>query len=159
MEIKMRIKKKVFPLPSIDYVVNYEIACGRALPEEYKDFIWDYNGGIPIENCFNFSGKEYRVERFLSFLEDHRVNPLGEYDVDVAETNAGERFSDEPDKVASQKIPFVLLEGGDFICFDYKENPQCPSICIWYNKRSTLFKPVVDQIAANYEQFIEMLHE
>ena len=155
---EMIIKKKVRPLPTEEYLKEEEGHWEKKLPENYRKFLLEYNGGIPVECSFMYNKHEYMVERFLSVLIDHLDNPLGYYDIEVITTQIGGRLTDEPDEYGLQKIPIAVLFAGDFVCLDYKENLENPSVCIWYHDESSLFKPFVKKIANNFDEFIDMLY-
>ena len=154
----MNIKEKVLPLPTKEYLHEMEDDWELALPEKYKDFLLNYNGGIPIEQCFSIYGHEYMIERFLSILSDYKDNSLGDYDITVTESQLCERLTDDPNSTGLQKLPIAVLFAGDFLCLDYKESTNHPSVCVWYHDASYEFRPAIKKIADSFEQFIEMLY-
>lgn len=65
----------------------------------------------------------------------------------------------DEDNVGMQLIPIVTLFGGDFLCLNYVENTENPSICIWYHEESYELDPDVEFVANNFTEFLAMLYE
>ncbi len=55
-------------------------------------------------------------------MDDYKDNAKGIYDVGVIDTQIGEYLTPEEfaHEVALYIVPFAALEGGDFVCFDFR---------------------------------------
>ena len=45
------------------------------MPADYRDFIVNYNGGIPNEKSFERNGHNYAITRFLCMLKNVQESP------------------------------------------------------------------------------------
>ena len=99
------------------------------------------------------------IERFLCVLENSKDNPLGVYDIDVVMSQLDERLFVHEDILGFELIPILALFGGDFVCLNYLENPENPSICIWYHEESYELDPAIEFVANNFAEFLDMLQD
>ena len=155
----MRIKEKVLPLPTDEYLAKAESDWRIHLPDSYRQFLKTYNGGEPVESSFIYEKHQYAIDRFLSVLSDYKTNELGDYDIDVVWTQVEDRLTDDEDLVGVEKLPIAALTFGDLICLDFKKNPQNPSVCIWFHEESEEMEPVTETIADSFDAFVNMLYE
>ena len=154
----MNIKEKtvIKPLPDDLEIVKREEIWRLKLPIDYKIFIKKYNGGIPQEQSFNFNDHCYAVLRFLAIVKNIKENDLGCYDIDVIESQIGERLTNNMDLIGMKVVPIAELFGGDYVCLDFRESEN-PVVCIWYHEESGEFDPYTKELAISFEFFLEML--
>ena len=126
-------------------------------PKSYIDFIKKYNVGIPITDKFKFNGNVYVIERCLGFVNVYKNSQLGVYDIPVVLSQIDTYLTDDPDLIGDELIPIASLFAGNYICLNYTENEENPSICIWDHEESDEFEPVIYTIAESFLEFIEML--
>ena len=155
----MRIKEKVLPLPTDEYISEEEKYWRVKLPSSYRQFLQTYNGGVPVERSFLHKGHAYAIDRFLSVLSDYETNRLGDYDIGVVLTQVEERLTDNEDLTGAEKLPIAVLFAGDLLCLDFKKHPQNPSVCIWFHEESGDFEPVTEKVADSFDAFVNMLYE
>ena len=128
-----------------------------SFPSSYIEFIKQYNVGIPTTNEFLCDKHWYAIERFLGFVNEYKTSPLGDYDVAVVLSQIDTRLTDNPDLVGDELIPIASLFAGDYVCLDFKENKDNPSICVWDHERSDEFEPVTYKVADTFSEFVTML--
>jgi hypothetical protein len=134
---------------------NYEIK----LPNLFVQFLQSGNGGTPIQNEFRQGTRERVIEFFLCLLDAPADNETrGWGDINVVITQLDERLVEDEDAYGIPIIPFGALFGGDFICLDYRENPENPSIAVWDHEQSEDLKPYLEKIADSFEAFLQKLH-
>lgn len=140
---------------AINSIENY---FRKKLPPNFINFIKYNNGGIPLKKVFHSSGGDRVLERFLSIIDEPSVDlEYGIYDIGVVETQIGERLANDPNQVGGKLIPFGLVFSGDFLCFDYRNNPDTPEISLWLHEQSDEFSPVTEHVASSFEDFLELL--
>ena len=149
----------IYPLPTDALLQEREVAWKVQLPEDYKKFIMRKNGFRPSKNSFSLKNRSFLIERFLCVLENTKDNPLGVYDIDVVMSKLDERLFVHEDILGFKLVPIVALFGGDFLCLNYIEDPENPSICIWYHEESYELDPAVEFIANNFTEFLAMLQD
>mgnify|MGYP002513494931 CR=1 FL=1 len=141
---KMKIQDNtvILPKPTEELLVEHEKNWRLKLPKDYKDFVMNYNGGIPEEKLFKCNEHYYEVTRFLCILKNVSETKEGWYDISVVESQIGERLTDNGDLIGVEVLPIAELFAGDYVCLDYRKNKEAPCVCIWSNDESGDFDPV-----------------
>ena len=146
-------------MPTDALLLEREVVWRVKLPDDYKEFIKRKNGFRPSKNLFSLTNRSFLIERFLSILENTKDNPLGMYDIDVVMSQLDERLFVHEDILGFELIPIVALYGGDFLCLNYLEDTENPSICIWYHEESYELEPAIELVAINFTEFLVMLQD
>ena len=149
----------IYPLPTDALLQEREVEWIVKLPDDYKEFIKRKNGFRPSKNLFSLTNRSFLIERFLCILENTKDNPLGMYDIDVVMSQLDERLFVHEDILGFELIPIVALFGGDFLCLNYLEDTENPSICIWYHEESYELEPAIELVAINFTEFLVMLQD
>ena len=149
----------IYPLPTDALLQEREVEWRVKLPDDYKEFIKRKNGFRPSNNLFSLTNRSFLIERFLCILENTKDNPLGMYDIDVVMSQLDERLFVHEDILGFELVPIAALFGGDFVCLNYIENTENPSICIWYHEESYELEPAIEFLANNFTEFLAMLYE
>ena len=148
----------IYPLPTEALLQEREVAWKVRLPDDYKEFIKKENGVIPSKRFFHFGNNEKVIDRFLAILAVSGEKSEEAYDIGVVSTQLEGRIVFDEDLVGMQLIPIAALFGGDFLCLNYVENSENPSMCIWYHKESYELEPVIEFVANNFTEFLAMLY-
>ena len=149
----------IYPLPTDALLQEREVAWRVKLPDDYKEFIKRKNGFRPSKNLFSLTNRSFLIERFLCILENTKDNSVGMYDIDVVMSQLDERLFVHEDILGFELIPIVALYGGDFLCLNYLEDTENPSICIWYHEESYELEPAIELVAINFTEFLVMLQD
>ena len=149
----------IYPLPTDALLQEREGAWRVKLPDDYKEFIKKENGVIPSKQYFHFEHNEKVIDRFLAILAISGEKTEEDYDIGVVSTQLEGRIVFDEDNVGMQLIPIAALFGGDFVCLNYVEDSENPSICIWYHEESYELEPVIEFLANNFTQFLAMLQD
>ena len=146
------------PSPQKEQVEKLEKFYRIAFPKEFKVFINEYNGAIPLNNTFEINGNEYVVERFLCIIGNLKNEyEEGWADIGVVISQIFDRLADDPNKLGMSIIPIAALFAGDYVCLDYRNNEVEPEVCIWYHEESAPFQPVTKKIANSFDEFLDIL--
>ena len=149
----------IYPLPTDALLQEREVAWKVQLPEDYKKFIMRKNGFRPSKNSFSLKNRSFLIERFLCVLENTKDNLLGVYDIDVVMSQLDERLFVHEDILGFELIPIAALFGGDFVCLNYVEDSENPSMCIWYHEESYELDPAIEFVSNNFTEFLAMLQD
>ena len=149
----------IYPLPTDALLQEREVAWRVKLPDDYKELIMRKNGFRLSKNLYSVTNRSFLIERFLCILENTKDNPLGMYDIDVVMSQLDERLFVHEDILGFELIPIAALFGGDFVCLNYVEDSEKPSICIWYHEESYELEPAIEFLANNFTEFLAMLYE
>ena len=149
----------IYPLPTDALLQEREVAWRVKLPDDYKEFIKKENGVIPSKRYFHFENNEKVIDLFLAILAISGKKTEEDYDIGVVSTQLEGRIVFDEDNVGMQLIPIAALFGGDFVCLNYVEDSENPSICIWYHEESYELEPAIEFLANNFTEFLAMLYE
>lgn len=148
----------IYPLPTDGLLQEREVAWRVKLPDDYKEFIKNENGVIPSKRYFHFGNNEKVIDRFLAILAILGEKEEEAYDIGVVSTQLEGRIVFDEDYVGMQLIPIAALFGGDFLCLNYADEAEHPSICIWYHEESYELEPAIEFVANNFTEFLAMLY-
>lgn len=154
-------KDSVVVSPSDKTIKKFNEFYRVNLPEDYVEFLKQYNGAEPVTNVFSTLKKEYLVEKFLCLLskEDRdRLTDDSWSELGVVITEIDERLIDDEDLIGVNIIPIAALFSGDFVCLDFRENKSSPNVCVWFHEESGEFSPSVEKISSNFTEFLNQLH-
>ena len=149
----------IYPLPTDVQLQEREVVWKVKLPDDYKEFIKKENGVIPSKRYFHFRHNEKVIDRFLAILAVSGEKVEEAYDIGVVSTQLEGRIVFDEDSVGMKLIPIAALFGGDFLCLNYVEDPEHPSICIWYHEESYELEPAIEFVANNFTEFLAMLQD
>ena len=149
----------IYPLPTDALLLEREVVWRVKLPDDYKEFIKKENGVIPSKRYFHFEHNEKVIDRFLAILAISGEKTEEDYDIGVVSTQLEGRIVFDEDNVGMQLIPITALFGGDFVCLNYVEDSEKPSICIWYHEESYELEPAIEFLAKNFTEFLAMLQD
>ncbi|WP_083932768.1 SMI1/KNR4 family protein [Psychrobacter lutiphocae] len=132
---------------------------GYSFPKEYKKVISKYDELIPVDNIFDFTNIYGEVdERDLNFISFNTDEATSIYDYRII---SNPEYAGIPHLVA-----FAVCANGDYICFDYRENPNGdnPKVVLVYHddfveNEDGTSSMVVNFVADNFEEFMARLHE
>ena len=147
----------VYPLPNIELLAEKEKKWRLVLPNDYREFIMQYNGGKPNQNSFECNQHSYTITRFLCILKNIQDTRSGWYDISVVESQIGERLTDNEDLVGIEVLPIAELFAGDYVCLDFRKQEDMPCVCVWSHEESGDFEPVTYKVASTFSEFIQML--
>ncbi len=150
----MNIKNEsiINPLPDDLLIAEKENKWRVKLPNSYREFLKKYNGGIPQECCFYHREREFMIVRFLGIIKDLSIEGAGWYDIDVVESQIGERLTDNMDLIGIEILPIAELFSGDYLCLDLRDSKG--SVCVWFHEKSEEFRPVIERVADSFEEFL-----
>lgn len=126
-------------------------------PKSYIDFIKKYNIGIPMTSEFLCNKHLYAIDRFLGFVNEYKTSPLGNYDIAVVLSQIDTRLTDNPNLIGDELIPIASLFAGDYVCLDFRQNRDNPSVCVWSHEESDEFNPITYNVANTFSDFLAML--
>lgn len=144
--------------PSDKRISEFELFHKIKLPESYVDFIKKFNGAIPNELIIKCDGQDRLVEKFLCLLEDPTSEPIqGQYDISVVIAQIEDRLTDDEDQIGSKIIPFAVVFGGDFLCMDFRNSKDNPSVILWDHVESDELSPVTYIAADSIDDFLKKI--
>nr|WP_235794763.1 SMI1/KNR4 family protein [Virgibacillus sp. NKC19-16] len=99
------------------------------------------------------------MDRFLCVLENTEENDYGVYDIDVTLTRIEVRLTDNEDLVGVDLLPIAILFAGDYLCLDYRESDNHPTVCVWDHEESGDLDPVTYYCSENFDEFLSILYK
>ena len=142
---------------SESFLLDFKKKYGLNLPKKYMELIQKHNGVQFIENCFNY----------IDFDGETGESSIG-FCAYGDETGADDiyKFQDHDGLGYENVIVFGLNGSGDYISFDYRQNPETdnPPVVIMYHDQFVKdengnSKMLVVKVADNFDDFLNLLHE
>ena len=145
-------------LPTDDRIRWFEATYRVKLPDDYVAALKAGNGAIPSRKTFHQGKRERLIERMLCLLPNPKNDQAnGWYDLTVVISQLDARLIDDENLVGMNVIPLAVLFAGDYVCLDYRGNPNAPVIAVWDHERSDEFQPVLETVAPSFTEFDNML--
>ncbi len=146
---------------SLDIIYEVENSLGYNFPMSYINLIKDHDALAPVENIFDFKNiykkEDERDLNFLSFKSDHLDGGIL--------SNQG-NVNDLENYGIKDLVVFGICANGDYICFDYREHSKTsnPKVVLVYHDDFVDFEDgtssmVVNNVANNFDDFLNLLHE
>lgn len=144
---------------SMSRIKKIEKEIGYKFPENYLKLVSTYDSLTPVEEVFDFLNIYGEAdERDLNFISFNTDEATSIYDYRII---SNPEYAGIPHLVA-----FVVCANGDYICFDYRENPNGdnPKVVLVYHddiveNEDGTSSMVVNFVANSFEEFMNMLHE
>lgn len=137
-------------------VHSFEKLQEITLPKNYVNFIIQHDGASLYADVFDYfdTPRQSVTSNSIAFTKFEQIE--GDTN-DLLEQN---EESEDPPYFEKGLIPFGENGGGDFICFDYRQNPKTdnPPIILWSHDVENNSQRI-SFIANNFEEFINMLYE
>ncbi len=143
--------------PSKQYIEKEEKMWRVTLPQDYKEFLLEHNGGIPIKREFEYNKRMYMIMEFLCVLENTDNIADGYKDIDVVLSQIEDRLTDNEDLIGCEILPIAELFAGDYLCLDFRINKIKPSVCIWNHEESGELNPVTYYVADSFTEFLSKI--
>lgn len=132
---------------------NYESQWGFVLPHQYRQFLLQYNGGLPRPDGFNFKGKKNGsdVQCFYGITDD-------------ADMSLIEELESYKNRLPTRLFPIANDSGGNLICISVIGN-DIGKIYFWDHEREADTKQAqspdevknIVLIADSFGEFLEGL--
>jgi hypothetical protein len=124
---------------------------GYNLPESFYQFIKN-NDGAHI-NPANFTYYDYTFKNYVS-------NLVGGFLCinEQATTSITKKYYSPPEDFPKRVVPFSSTPNGDYICFDYRNDPDTdnPSIVMWNHEGES--GEDISYVAKDFDSFLDMLY-
>lgn len=149
--VKLKFKSKtVAEKLDLDHLVEVEEEFGFDFDPNFVEFLKLHNGGVPEKQYFRLEENVKVLERFLCLIPDNEESFFSDYDIEVVSAQIDDRLND-------YLIPFASVFAGDFLCFDYENEDEAPSIVLWDHDLSEVGDPYIIHVADNFKDFLAML--
>ena len=141
---------------NLKLINQFERKMKISLPDNYVKLLTKHNGVKLFKNSFNYNDlNNFYEESSISFC------CFG----NISSTNIDD-FQDFDIYGYENVVTFGLNGGGDYIAFDYRQNPTTnnPSIVIMYHDdhirdENENLKIRIIKVAESFDEFLNMLHE
>ena len=146
---------------SLNEIQRVQDELGYFFPKNYIDLIKNHDAVRLEENIFNFTNIynsfDERDLNFLSFKSDHLDGGIL--------SNQG-NVNDLENYGIKDLVVFGICANGDYICFDYREDSKTsnPKVVLVYHDDFVDYEDgtssmVVNNVANNFDDFLNLLHE
>lgn len=138
----------------MEEVEKFAEKLNKRLPDCYKKFITQHNTAYLIHNYFDF------LNTFIHKEDSRDTNFLG-YGNNVSESELIDNSQEHDIYNPYNIIPFAQSANGDYICFDYRQDPETdnpPIVVMYHDAYDDDEKMYVDFVAKDFETFMDSLY-
>lgn len=147
IETKIKIEEIV-----TDEVLAYrEKNWRRKLPDSFKNFMKNNNGGIPDKKIMILD--KWEIEKFLCIVPKISESKNGQFDISAVITKYDEFMVLNGDTLGYDLIPFAQLNHDSLLCLCYIEKE--PSIVVWQLEGSKQFQPNYIKAYDSFDDFLK----
>jgi hypothetical protein len=145
----MEITKRVSGVGAFEEVFNQlEARVGSVLPDDYRRFMSEFNGGRPEPSGFVFpteDGKSDSAVRYFLTLDDRE------------ERYTIQEFLDRyGDRIPQKLLPIACDSFGNLVLLDAGAK-SAGAVCVWDLEKESMDEPTWDNIADVASSFTEFL--
>ncbi|MEB4759321.1 SMI1/KNR4 family protein [Chryseobacterium indologenes] len=109
-------------------ISEVENIFGIKFPEDYKKIVLEHNGAMPTPNTIDtFREKGKAFGEVLNFNLD-------------ADENIISLYEEMKNKLPTDVFPITMDPGGNFLCFDYRENKNNPKVLRWDHEQKFIIQ-------------------
>jgi cell wall assembly regulator SMI1 len=136
------------PRPATPHEVQVlEKEWGVRLPEDYKRIAMTHQGMAPEPCVLDMGGGNTVVSELLTISEDEEFRAYS-----MSDTHA----LLEP-YLPERVYPFASTATGDFICFDYRHDPEAPGVVFYFAEAMGV--EAIHPVAGSFSEFLSRLHD
>lgn len=143
--MKWKLTRELKDLSSINQV---EETFGYKFPQDYKELVTEYNCGFPEPNALDTKNKVgVSFGELLNFNLDELDNVLEEY-------------LWVKGKLPSKVFPITINLNDGYLCYDYRENSDNPTIIYWeHMENSEIDEARFEFVANNIAELLSKLYD
>ncbi|HFK1459198.1 SMI1/KNR4 family protein [Bacillus pretiosus] len=119
---------------------------GIKFPEDFIACVKKYDGGYPDPNSFYLPGQDENI--FNDLLTFHIED---EYSI-------VQNYEDIKEELIDNVYPFANDPFGNFLCFDYRNNPASPTIVFWDHEEEEIEKAIYP-VCSTFTELLDSLRD
>lgn len=128
-------------------VLKLERELGVSFPTDYVDCVLQKNGGQPVPDTFDFTG---RAEAVFNSLIDLKLEK---------NQNMIYVYNSLKNRLPNNIYPFADDPFGNYLCFDYREG-IAPSIVFWDHEKAGVDKnSAISYVCSSFSELVGKLYE
>ncbi|MCU5201634.1 MULTISPECIES: SMI1/KNR4 family protein [Bacillus cereus group] len=116
------------------------------LPNDFIECVKECDGGYPRPKVFDVPGQDENV--FSDLLTFHIED---EYSI-------VKNYEDIKDQLVDNVYPFANDPFGNFLCFDYRNNPTSPTIVFWDHEEEDMEKAIYP-VCSTFTELLDSLRD
>lgn len=142
---KPRVWKTMRPA-TLEDIAKVEQEWGVSLPDDYKRLAITHQGMMPTPDVLDIGRGNTVVSELLtlSFDEEHWASSM----LDI--------YPAIRDYIPQGIYPFMSTGAGDFICFDYRSDPNAPKVVFYFTEEAG--ERAIHWVANSFTEFLSKPH-
>jgi hypothetical protein len=116
------------------------------LPNDFIECVKEYDGGYPRPKVFDIPG-----------LDESTFNDLLTLHIDD-KYSIVQRYENIKDRLVDLVFPFASDSFGNFLCFDYRNNPESPTIVFWDHEEEDIEKAIFP-VCSTFTELLDSLRD
>ncbi len=116
------------------------------LPNDFIECVKKYDGGYPRPKVFDISGQdESTFNDLLTLHIDDKYSIV-------------QRYENIKEWLVDRVYPFASDSFGNFLCFDYRNNPESPTIVFWDHEEEDIEKAIYP-VCSTFTELLDSLRD
>lgn len=116
------------------------------LPNDFIECVKKYDGGYPRPKVFDIPG-----------LDESTFNDLLTLHIDD-KYSIVQRHENIKDRLVDGIYPFASDSFGNFLCFDYRNNPESPTVVFWEHEEEDIEKAIYP-VCSSFTELLNSLRD
>ncbi|WP_336769970.1 SMI1/KNR4 family protein [Bacillus bombysepticus] len=116
------------------------------LPNDFIECVKKYDGGYPRPKVFDIPG-----------LDESTFNDLLTLHIDDKYSMV-QRYENIKDRLIKGIYPFASDSFGNFLCFDYRINPESPTIVFWDHEEEEVEESIYP-VCSTFQELLDNLRD
>ncbi|CAM3914800.1 1,3-beta-glucan synthase regulator [Bacillus luti] len=128
-----------------EHIQQVEQYLGVKFPNDFIECVKKYDGGYPRPKVFDIQG-----------LDESTFNDLLTLHIDD-KYSIVQKYENIKDRLMDGVYPFTSDSFGNFICFDYRSNPESPTIIFWDHEEEEI-EDSLYPVCSTFTELLNSLH-
>ncbi|CAM4193710.1 hypothetical protein BAMA_23985 [Bacillus manliponensis] len=115
-------------------------------PSDFIECVKKYDGGYPRPKIFDIPEQDENV-----------FNNLLTFDLE-SQYSIVQRYENIKDRLVNKVYPFGRDSFGNFLCFDYRNNPESPTVVFWEHEEEDMEKAIYP-VCSSFQELLDSLRD
>ncbi|HDR7393896.1 SMI1/KNR4 family protein [Bacillus toyonensis] len=129
-----------------EQIQQLEQYFGIKFPNDFIECVKKYDGGYPTPDTFDIPGQDEDSFNNLLTLDSERKSS-------ILQTYEGIK-----ERLVDKVYPFGRDSFGNFLCFDYRNNPQSPTVVFWDHEVEEM-EEAIFPVCTSFTELLNSLHD
>ncbi|ANP80092.1 1,3-beta-glucan synthase regulator [Bacillus sp. B25(2016b)] len=129
-----------------EQIEQLEEYFGIKFPNDFIECVKKYDGGYPTPDTFNIPNQdEDSLNNLLTLDSERKISML-------------QTYNSIKDRLVDKVYPFARDPFGNLLCFDYRNNPQSPTVVFWDHEEEEMEESIYP-VCSSFAELLDSLYD